>query len=444
MVYYHYILNGKEGKMELNVMDNVSSNIKQLRKELNMSQEDIASKLNIARPVISNWERGIGEPSTSQLAKLAQILNVSLDVLVNNKTDGKRVAVIDTSMLVKRPAIIREITEKFDEIIVPQVVIDELNHQKDNAKPWLRRQAALIMNYINEIKSKNKKLIIQPTLPKNMNDKHDVQIANIAIERAGKNFVDKIYVFATDIWFSFLVYEKRGNLFLLGYDAYKTQFLDNEDFYNHEKTHKFMSFIKEKKWNQIKSMEYDPEIDINYIDPETGYTPLIQAIRHQNIDIIRYLIEKYKIHIDLDCHDNYKYKFTPLLHTAQMRKMDMMKLLVEEGADIDVGSKGDNSGNTPLMVCAWHGFFEGVKFLIEQGACLNQQDSKAGFTALIKACFHGHLEIAVLLIDGTDIHIRSRENKKAIEYIKPNWKNSVEFYNLFKEKMNDRQSLFVD
>jgi transcriptional regulator with XRE-family HTH domain len=415
-------------------MKNVSYNIKRLRKEQNMSQEDLASKLNIARPVISNWERGIGEPSTSQLARLAQILKVSLDVLVNNETDGKCVAVIDTSMLIKRPAIIKEIVEKFDEIIVPQVVIDELNNQKDNAKPWLKRQATLIMNYINEIKNKkeNNKLNIESILSKNINDKHDVQIANIAIERAGKDFGDKVYVFATDIWFSFLVSEKRGNLFLLDYDTYKKQFLENEEFYDIEKTHRFMSLVKEKKWEQIMSLEYDPEIDINYVDPETGYTPLIQAIRHLNIDIIRYIIDKYKSNINLDCHDDYKYKFTPLLHTAQLRKMDIMKLLVEEGADIDVGSKGDNSGNTPLMVCAWHGFFEGAKFLVEQGACLNQQDSKNGFTALIKACFNGHPEIAALLINGTDLHIRSRENKKAIEYINPNKKTSLELFNLFR------------
>jgi len=421
--------------MEQNVMDNVSSNIKRLREKLGMSQEDIAQKMHIARPVISNWERGKGEPSTSQLTRLAQILNVSLDVLVHNETEGKQVAIIDTSMLVKRPAIIREITEKLDEIIIPQVVIDELNNQKDNAKPWLKKQAALIMHFIDEIKNKNKKLIIYPTLSNNVKDKHDVQIANIAIERATKNFSDKIYVFANDIWFSFLVKEKRSNIFLLSYQEYKLKFLDNEDFYNADKTQEFMTLIKNKYWKQIHSMKYNPEIDINYIDPETGYTPLIQAIRHRNIEIIRYLLETYKTNIDLDCHDNFKYKFTPLLHAAQMKNIDIMKLLVEEGADIDVGSMGDNSGNTPLMVCAWHGFYDGVKFCIEQGACLNQQDSKAGFTALIKACFHGHLEVAALLIKGTDVHIRSRENKKAIEYIKPNKKNSMELYNLFKGKM---------
>jgi len=414
-------------------MNNVSCNIKQLRQKLNMSQEDIASKLHIARPVISNWERGTAEPSTSQLANLARVFNVSLDVLVNNGTNEKQIAVVDTSVLVKRPAIIKEIVEKFDEVIIPQIVIDELNHQKDNAKPWLRRQSAMIMHLIDNVKNESKKCIVQSTLSKNINEKNDVQIANIAIERASRSFADKIYLFANDIYFSFLVNEKQSNLFLLSYKEYKDKFLDNENFYNAEKTHEFMSLLKNKEWKRIQSIKYDPEIDINYVDPEIGYTPLIQTIRQKNIETVRHLIEEYKTHIDLDCHDNHKYKFTPLLHTAQMGNLEMMKLLVDSGADIDVGSKGDNNGNMPLMVCTWHGFYDSAKFLIEQGACLNQQDSN-GYTALIKACIKGHLDIASLLIDGTDIHIRCRENKKAVEHIKPNKKNSVELYNLFKER----------
>ena len=404
------------------------------RKKLNMSQEDIASKLHIARPVISNWERGGSEPSTSQLARLAQVLGVSLDVLVNNENEGKKIAIIDTSMLIKRPAIINEILEKFEEVIIPKIVIDELNHQKDNGKPWLKRQAWLIMFNIDQIRNKNKKLIIYPTISKNMNSKHDEEIAKIAIERASENFVDKVYVFANDIWFTFLVNEQRSNLFLLSYDDYKDKFIDDKDLFDTEKSQEFMSLFKNKEWNKIQSMEYNPEIDVNFIDPETGYTPLIQAIRHRNIEIIRFIIEKYKTHIDLDCRDNHKYKFTPLLHAAQLRRIDIMVLLINDGADVDAGSQGSNSGNMPLMVCAWHGFSEGVKLLLEHGACLNQQDDN-GFTALTKACIKGYSEIVALLIKETDIHIRSRENKKAFEYIKHNKEYSRKIFNYFKEKM---------
>jgi len=415
--------------MSKTVMEIVSGNMKRLRKERNMSQEDVAAKVYIARPVISNWERGVGEPSTSQLFNLARAFSVSLDILTSDGGEGKKVAVVDTSMLIKRPAIVKELLENFDEVIIPRVVIDELNNQKDNAKTWLKQRAWLVMIRINE--TKNKKLIIAES--REAGGKNDEKIAKIAIERASRDFGDKVYVFANDVWFSYLIKEKRSNLSLLTYDQYKDQFAGSKDFFNTEKTQNFMALLKNKEFSKIKAMDYDPEIDINCHDPETGYTPIIQAVRHKDLDVIKDLLSKYKTSIDFDLPDKHKYTFTPLLHTAQMQNISLMKLLVEAGADIDVGSGGDNSGNTPIMVCAWHGFYDGVRYLVEQGACLNQQDDN-GFTALTKACIKGHPEIAALLIKGTDTNIRSRENKKAIEYIKPNKKNSAEMYKLFREE----------
>jgi ankyrin repeat protein/transcriptional regulator with XRE-family HTH domain len=389
--------------------------------------------LNIVRPVVSNWERGKGEPSTSQLVNLAQVLGVSVDTLVKNEDEGKQVVVVDTSILIKRPAIIKEIIEKFDEVIIPKIVIDELNDQKDNAKPWLKQRAWLIMRVIDEIKGKHKKITIPESMT--LGNKNDEKIAQIAIERASQTFNDKIYVFADDVWFPYLVKEKQSNLFLLTYGDYVHQFIDNKE-YDIQKTQHFIDLLRNKEFKTIKSKKYDPEVDINFIDTETGYTPLIQAIRFKNIDVIKYLIKEYQISLDLDCPDKHKYFLTPLSHTAQMQNLEIMKLLVEAGAEIDAGSRGDrsketNTGNTPLMICAWHGFFDGVEYLVEQGACLNQQDDN-GFTALTKACIKSYPKIvSLLLIKGTDINIRSRENKKAKEYIKPNKKNSLELYKLF-------------
>ncbi len=70
------------------------------------------------------------------------------------------------------------------------------------------------------------------------------------------------------------------------------------------------------------------------------------------------------------------------------------------------------------MVCAWGGYVEGVKLLLEykKDICVNQQDSN-GFTALIKACIRKNYEIAMLLADRTDVTIRSKENKTAYDYI---------------------------
>ena len=41
-----------------------------------------------------------------------------------------------------------------------------------------------------------------------------------------------------------------------------------------------------------------------------------------------------------------------------------------------------------------HGHLEVVNRLLEAGAAIDQADSK-GYTALMRACIHGHLEIAI-------------------------------------------------
>jgi ankyrin repeat protein/transcriptional regulator with XRE-family HTH domain len=415
--------------MNENVTINIGENIRKLRKEKGLSQDELSALLNTARPVISNWERSTSEPSASQLVKLSKILGVSVDAIVSSGGGQRvvRVVVVDTSILIKRPNILKELPEKFDEVIIPKVVVDELNHQKDTGKPSVKRCTSLVMHMIEGM--------LDSVIIKETNDnsgKNDEKIANIAKERA-RIFSDRVYLFADDIWFSFLIKGAHSNLSLLRYKDYIAKFIDDKDFFDSEKTQEFLSLLKNRETEKIKKLEYDPAIDINSIDTETGFTPLIYAVRNKNIEIISKLIEKYEV--DLNLPDKHKYGFTPLLHAAQINNLSMMKLLVEAGAEIDaVSIGGKNSGNTPLMVCAWHGFCEGAEYLIAQGACLNQQDSN-GYTALTKACIKGHDKIAALLVNGTDINILSRENKKAVDYINLNKPYSKELLKLFKEKM---------
>lgn len=54
-----------------------------LRKEKNMTQKQIATKLNISDKTISKWERGQGCPDISLLLQLSQILNVSIDSILS-------------------------------------------------------------------------------------------------------------------------------------------------------------------------------------------------------------------------------------------------------------------------------------------------------------------------------------------------------------------------
>ena len=52
-----------------------------LRKEKNMSQENLANKLNISRQSISKWESGQSMPDMDNLIKLSEIFEVNLESL---------------------------------------------------------------------------------------------------------------------------------------------------------------------------------------------------------------------------------------------------------------------------------------------------------------------------------------------------------------------------
>ena len=63
------------------------------RKELGMTQKDLAEKLNITDKAVSKWERGIACPDTAAIPKLAQILGISIEELMTSKpaqTPGHR------------------------------------------------------------------------------------------------------------------------------------------------------------------------------------------------------------------------------------------------------------------------------------------------------------------------------------------------------------------
>lgn len=53
-----------------------------LRKAAGLTQEDVATKLNITSQAVSKWENDISAPDISVLTDLADMLNVSTDVLL--------------------------------------------------------------------------------------------------------------------------------------------------------------------------------------------------------------------------------------------------------------------------------------------------------------------------------------------------------------------------
>lgn len=56
--------------------------IKRLRKENNLTQEEMAKKLNVTRQALSNWENNRNLPDFEMIILIAKTFGVSFDELI--------------------------------------------------------------------------------------------------------------------------------------------------------------------------------------------------------------------------------------------------------------------------------------------------------------------------------------------------------------------------
>ena len=76
--------------------------ISSLRKEKNMTQNDLAEKMNVTDKAVSKWERNLSCPDVNSIPKLAEILGVSVEELLNAQTkqdNGKVDDIINIALI---------------------------------------------------------------------------------------------------------------------------------------------------------------------------------------------------------------------------------------------------------------------------------------------------------------------------------------------------------
>lgn len=66
-------------------MENPVMNIRQLREDKNMTQEELANMLGVKPPAVSKWERGLAYPRMDNVARMAQIFGTTMDVVMGLK-----------------------------------------------------------------------------------------------------------------------------------------------------------------------------------------------------------------------------------------------------------------------------------------------------------------------------------------------------------------------
>lgn len=68
----------------------LGDNIKTLRKNKGLTQEELAIKLNVVRQTVSKWEKGFSVPDADMLQKISDILEVDVKQLLGANTETEQ------------------------------------------------------------------------------------------------------------------------------------------------------------------------------------------------------------------------------------------------------------------------------------------------------------------------------------------------------------------
>ncbi|XP_017285069.1 histone-lysine N-methyltransferase EHMT2 isoform X4 [Kryptolebias marmoratus] len=142
-------------------------------------------------------------------------------------------------------------------------------------------------------------------------------------------------------------------------------------------------------------------------------TPLLEAIINNHIDVARYLIQNGACiyHVEDD-------GYTGLHHAAKFGNLEIVKMLLETG-QVDVNAQ-DSGGWTPIIWAAEHKHVEVIKSLLNRGADVTINDKELN-VCLHWAAYAGNVDIAELVLNAgcslssvnvhgdTPLHIAARE-----------------------------------
>ena len=402
----------------------------ELREKNHKSQSDMAELLHCNKSTLSRVEKVGDSTSYKNVLSYAEMYCDYLGLTEEQKKlflRGERVVVTDTSALLKNVQLIDELSKEYSMVVVPQIVIDELDNIKDHNTNNLAAKAWQILKSIGDYTN----VVRRDYEGEDDEGNNDSKIVEVA-RRAAEEFNCQVDIITNDAGFAARLSgdETVRSLYLENYYATKQDLMDVDSI---------------KKIDEYYADSYDDIEDVLGITiPNSkdinaylanGYTLIISVVRskhkpmNQRKEKIRWLIDH---GADVNKRDSKQHYLPPLSHSIQNNDFEMFMFLLHEcKANPNVGSrdpydtskfmkkrKNDktikNDGNMPLMIAAWDNKIQYVKELCaDERTSLNQQDSN-GFTALIKACYWGWLECRDIIIKaGADQKIVDRDGYTA-------------------------------
>ena len=106
----------------------IGERISELRKELNLSQGDLAQSLGITRQAVCKWENDLAIPDALKMIQLADILDTDIEYLSTVRRNfGRRPPVVLNEVkviekVVEKPVVQEKTVEKVVEVPVVQYV----------------------------------------------------------------------------------------------------------------------------------------------------------------------------------------------------------------------------------------------------------------------------------------------------------------------------------
>ena len=81
---------------------NIGERITALRKEKNISQTELASRLGVSRQAVSKWEQGSSSPDTNKLIQLAELFDTEVEYLATGIHPEPKSVVLNVVETVER------------------------------------------------------------------------------------------------------------------------------------------------------------------------------------------------------------------------------------------------------------------------------------------------------------------------------------------------------
>ena len=444
----------------------------ELREKNHKTQSDMAELIGCNKSTLSRAEKIGGDTSYKTVLGFAHDYCDKLGLTSRQKDQflrGDRVVVTDTSALLKNSQLIDELSREYSRVIVPDIVVEELDSIKDHNKKLAKKAWQILKsigsgsnvttgNPAGERKAGSydgQAVKVAQGAGRNPPGKGrtgnpdgqdvkaaegagrnppgkgrpgnpDAQIVKVA-EKAAEEFHCQVDIITYDAGFAARLsgHATVRALYLEEYMVTKQNLMDIQS----------LKKINAYYADSYEDMESVPGVtipnreDINAYLPE-GNTLIISVVRNRNKPLnqrkekIRWLIGH---GADVDRRDCGKYYFPPLSHAIQNRDFEMFRFLLHEcRANPNVGSRNPydagkirqkNDGNMPLMIAAWDNRVEFVRELCENPRIsLNQQDGN-GYTALMKACHWGWLECRdIIRAAGADERIVDRNGYTAEDH----------------------------